>query len=224
MNWPQTLQLACGPEWGRIQNHPFVAAIGQGTLPDERMRYFVGQDFVYLKDFFQVLALAAVKAPRRQWARILVRHASSVFDVEQALHESVAPQLGLLPEALQAVRPGLVTVAYTDHLVRTAYTGSFAVILAALWPCYWTYGAIGQLLAEDRRSRPPVLAQWIETYAGDEYQSAVRELGQILADIEPSPDEALSMHQVHHRSMVYERLFWQQAWNGQNIVDIGDGL
>ena len=47
-----------------ILDHPFVTGVGDGTLPVDRFKHYVTQDYVYLIDYSRVLALASAKAPR----------------------------------------------------------------------------------------------------------------------------------------------------------------
>ena len=48
--------------WEANYAHPFVQGIGDGTLPAERFRFYLAQDYVYLIDFCRFFAVAAAKA------------------------------------------------------------------------------------------------------------------------------------------------------------------
>ena len=64
------------------------------------------------------------------------------------------------------------TYAYTRHLLDVGRQGNLAVALAALLPCQWSYGEIGQRLARPRPA-DPVYADWIALFAGDGYDDLV---------------------------------------------------
>ncbi len=198
-------------EWQLIRQHPFVLALGKGDLPLEKFRYFIGQDGAYLKDFSRVLATLAALAPDSTAARIMLRHADTVFSVEQSLHDSVGEQMGLRALDLQNVTPGFITKTYQDHLVRAVGEGSFITGLAAVLPCYWTYAALGRELNQNGKPDNPLLAEWIDTYASEGYQSSVQEVGALW---ESYSGDVPSTHvlEVYDWSMTYERLFWEQAW------------
>lgn len=208
----ETLKLCCDSQWQRIRHHDFVEAIGRGQLTHSRFCYFVEQDAVYLRDFSRVLARLAVKAPDSSTARILLRHADTVFEVEQNLHQSLGERLGMEPGRLGAGAAGAVTKAYQDHLVRTADHGGFPAGIAAVLPCYWTYRAIGIELAGASLPKDPLLTDWIMTYAGDPYGKSVQEMIQIWEAEVLTPDQQEEAIAAYHWSMVYERLFWEQAW------------
>ena len=51
------LHEAATPIWARCLAHPFVTGIGDGSLPVEKFRYFMLQDYLYL---FTVMELMLV--------------------------------------------------------------------------------------------------------------------------------------------------------------------
>ena len=48
--------------WKRNHSHPFVQAIGNGTLPEKKFAYYLKQDYVYLMDYSKLFALGVTKA------------------------------------------------------------------------------------------------------------------------------------------------------------------
>ena len=213
----KSLQRQCEPEWHEILSHPFVEGMGRGTLTNRQLKYFIIQDALYLRDFYRVLAMVGGRLDDSRHARTMIRHAENVFIVEANLHETIAQAFGLSPGDIAQAPKGLITKAYTDHLVRTAYTENLPTVLAALLPCYWTYQAIGQDWAR-RLPSHPLMRQWLETYNGEAYGQGVKEVVAIFEAVTLDyPDEA-AIGQRFHDSMVYERLFWQQAWTVGDIL------
>lgn len=212
--WTDELYQITKPIWDGIQAHPFVQGIGDGTLPLCRFAYFIGQDYVYLQDFSQVLAMGAARATCRADEPLFLRHAGTVHAVEAELHRDLAPSLGLEPKALLATTPGPVTVAYTDHLMRAAWTRPYPVLVASVLPCYWIYREVGRKLALKVPEHPQYRA-WIETYAGDAYGQAVEEMLGVANRLQPtlSPSEEMWARRAFWRSCRYEWLFWEQAWS-----------
>lgn len=214
------LKENCDPEWQRIASHPFVEGIGRGTLTGAQLQYFITQDALYLRDFYRVLAMAGGRLDGSQAARTMIHHAETVFVVETSLHETIAETFGLRREDIVRTPKGLVTKLYGDHLVRTAYTESVPVLLAALLPCYWTYQAIGQQWATNPPQHP-LLRQWIDTYQGDAYATAVAEVVAIAENISEDYPNLDAITEAFHHSMVCERLFWEQAWTEGKVLGSG---
>lgn len=41
--------------WPRYLTHPFVTEMADGTLPKEKFRYYMVQDYLYLRDYVKIL-------------------------------------------------------------------------------------------------------------------------------------------------------------------------
>ena len=201
--------------WRAVHDHPFVRGIGDGTLPVERFRYYIEQDYVFLLEYSRVLALAVAKgvelASMARFAELL--HAT--LNVEMALHRGYAGRFGIAEDALARVVAAPTTYAYTRHLLATAYAGSLAEIGAALLPCQWGYAEIGRVLAA--RGEPaaaPLYAEWIRMYAGAEYRelaAGLRAHFDALAADESAAGRA-RLAEIFHLSARYEWAFWEMSW------------
>ncbi|WP_430626593.1 MGDG synthase family glycosyltransferase [Sulfobacillus thermotolerans] len=143
MTMVNRLKDSAKDQWQQLIHHPFVAGIGEGTVSHRQFGYFLTQDALYLGDFLSTLAVAASRAPRREWTETLLRHAENVTTVETALHASLLPAFGVSAADLGRAVPGLATIAYTDHLVRTAWSRTWPATMAAVLPCYLSYQEIG---------------------------------------------------------------------------------
>ena len=69
-------------------------------------------------------------------------------------------------------------LAYTRFVLDTGYSGDFLDLMAALAPCVFGYGEIGLRLGASQHSA--VFKEWINTYAGDDYQSLCFEVGELI--------------------------------------------
>ena len=78
----QDIAIAC-------LHHPFVQGIGEGSLPESRFAYYVGQDAFFLEAFARAYSIAAAKA--HDWKAFQVFHnlAAGVLE-ELNLHEAYA--------------------------------------------------------------------------------------------------------------------------------------
>ena len=62
---------------------------------------------------------------------------------------------------------------YVSYLMATAYAEPYEVVLGALLPCFWIYAEVGRDIHARAALSNPYQA-WIDTYAGEEFQIAVR--------------------------------------------------
>lgn len=200
--------------WEANYAHPFVQGIGSGTLPLERYRYYLAQDYVYLIDFSRFFALAAAKAPdllpMERFAKLL----DETLHFEMELHRSLCAEFGITREELLRTRPSPTCLGYTSYLLRVAYEGEAVSLLAALLPCSWGYGEIGLRLKA--KGEPPVAhyAKWIATYASEEYQRIVDWLRALFDEAagDCGGAERARLHEIFETSSRWEYLFWEMAW------------
>ena len=88
-----------------------------------------------------------------------------------------------------------------------------ALLLGALLPCFWIYAEVGRYIHASAESSNPYRA-WIDTYAGEEFHSAVRAV--IAATDEAadtaSPELRARMHDAFMRATQLEWVFWDSAY------------
>jgi thiaminase (transcriptional activator TenA) len=208
------LREAAAPVWEAQVAHPFVRGIGDGTLPEDRFRFYVRQDYLFLTDYGRLLALGAARAPRLEWMRRFAALAQAVLETEMDLHRQFAARWGITAEQLESERTAPATEAYCDFLLRTASLGDFAELVAAVLPCMWSYAEIGSHLAAGGLPDHKGYAEWIEMYAGDEFgQFAAwcRELTDAAANDVAGPGRR-RMHAAFRTSSEHELAFWESAW------------
>jgi thiaminase/transcriptional activator TenA len=163
------LREAAAPVWEAQVAHPFVAGIGDGSLPEDRFRFYVRQDYLFLIDYGRLLSLAAARAPRLEWMRRFAALSEAVLETEMDLHRQFAARWGITAEQLESERTAPATDAYCDYLLRTAALGDFSELVAAVLPCMWSYAEIGTRLAEAGLPDHVGYAEWITMYASDEF-------------------------------------------------------
>jgi thiaminase/transcriptional activator TenA len=200
--------------WARQHSHPFVTGIADGTLPEAAFRFYIRQDYLYLIEYGRLFALGVVRAPRLEWMRRFAALAQAILETEMELHRAYAAGWGIDAAQLEAERPAPATAAYTDFLLRTAALGDFSELAAALLPCMWGYAEIGERLGRGSRPPDPRYAEWIDMYAGEEFQRLAawsRELVDASA-AEVSGHGHDRMVRAFLASSEHELAFWESAW------------
>ena len=163
------LRADADPLWQAQHDHPTVRGIGDGSLPVDAFARYVRQDYRFLIDYARLLALGAARAPDLVIMRRFAELTQAILGEEMELHRAFAAEFGITDAELEAEPPAPETALYTDFLVRTAATGDFAELAAALLPCMWGYAEIGQRLAAGPRPADDRYARWIDTYASAEF-------------------------------------------------------
>ena len=199
-----------------ILAHPFVTGVGDGTLPVEKFKHYVTQDYAYLIDYSRALALASARAPRLDDMSWFAGLLDETLNVEMALHRRYCQEFGINAQELEVTVAAPSTVAYTSFLLKTAHQGSFGELVASLLPCQWGYWEIGDhLLRQGLPQNAPLYAKWIEMYTSEEFAALahhIREMAGRIGD-EAGASELAAMGQAYLTSVRLERQFWDMAYN-----------
>lgn len=201
------------PIYARTLQHPFLTGLTDGTLPRESFEFYLIQDSLYLRAFAQALRILAARAPRKDWAVTLSRHASEAAQEERELHGKILASYGITPARIAAAEKAPTTLAYTNHLLASVHLYSFTEGLAAMLPCYWIYWQVGKDLVR-HGSKNKDYQRWIDQYSGDAYAATVSQMLAIVNESgrTASPQARQSAQRLFTLSARYEYLFWEMAW------------
>jgi len=196
-----------------IRTMRFNAELAAGTLSEARFKHYITQDAHYLVGFGRALTIAAAKAPNPDRIVQFANSASGAIVVERALHGSFFRQYGIAPEAFAATPLSPACHHYVSFLLATAYADPYEVVLGALLPCFWIYGEIGRdILARAAPANP--YQAWIDTYAGEEFHTAVRAVIEATDEAAAAASAPLRdrMHAAYTRATQLEWIFWDSAY------------
>lgn len=216
MSFADGLERQALPIRQAILAHPFVTGVGDGTLPVDRFKHYVLQDYVYLIDYSRVLALASARAPDLDTMGWFARLLDETLNTEMDLHRSYCGRFGITVGELEATSAAPATAAYTSFLLRVAHQGSYGELVAALLPCQWGYWEIGQHLARQGEPKAmPLYCEWIRMYASPEFARLAREIRGLADRLgeRAGPDERAAMTAACLASFRLEYLFWEMAYN-----------
>ena len=208
------LQEAAAPIRQRVRAHPFVRGLGNGTLPEERFRYYMRQDYVFLVQYGRVLALAAARADDLSVASRFADLLNLTLNVEMDLHRQFAHKAGISTEALEATEAAPTTLAYSNHLRVAGETGDLATILAAILPCAHGYWEVAEeLRAQDGWDGHALYADWIRMYTSDEYAAMAQWTADLLDRVTTGIglEREAALREVFLQSQRYEYLFWDMS-------------
>jgi thiaminase/transcriptional activator TenA len=214
------------PIWRLTLAHPFVLGIGDGSLPVDRFRFYVRQDYVFLVEYARVLALAAAKADELPVMEKLADLLHATLGIEMALHRAYCGEFGIGEDDLPRTAPAPTTYAYTRHLLETAWSASLGEIVASLFPCQWGYWEIGSALAaRGFPEQAPLYRRWIEMYCSKEYGELAHWVKALLDRVgeRASRAERDRMAERFLLSTRFEHAFWEMAWTMEEWTSIRTG-
>lgn len=185
--------------------HPFVQGIASGELARSSFVFYVEQDAFFLGAFARAYALAFAKAPDAAAMGEIRELLDGVFE-ELRLHRDYAAQwdADLDPE------PAPATSAYTDFLLRVAWSEPVGRIFAAMTPCMRLYAHLGQQLADATAEGSPYRA-WVDTYRDPEFEALAARMEALLDRFD---DGGATAARHYRTAMARERGFFDQAVGG----------
>ncbi|MDQ1075342.1 MULTISPECIES: bifunctional hydroxymethylpyrimidine kinase/phosphomethylpyrimidine kinase [Microbacterium] len=179
----------------------FVRGLASGNLDRGAFTWYLGQDLLYLREYARVLARAAALAPTIDEQRFWAAASVSCLEEEAALHQSHVDPRGLEPAAS--------TLDYTEHLHAASASGSYAVLVAAILPCFVLYTDIGVRWRGTFDADHPY-ADWLTAYGDERFEASSATAARITdaAASAATPDVRAAMAAAYDRSMALELAFF----------------
>lgn len=209
------LHEAAAPIWQACLDHPFVTGIGDGSLPVEKFRHFMLQDYLYLFDYARVFALGVVKARDPELMRTFAQNVDAILGGEMKIHRAYMKRLGITEEQVFQVKPALDNLSYTNYMLAVANAGGPMEIVAAILACSWSYAEIGQALAaRPGAAEHPFYGEWIRGYASEEYAATNQALIQLMDRLaaDATEEQLAYLTDIFVNCSRYELGFWEMSW------------
>ncbi|KLJ09548.1 hypothetical protein EMPG_15042 [Blastomyces silverae] len=208
------------PVWKAYTEHEFVEGLGKGTLPVEKFKGYLIQDYHYLIHFARSNALAASKQNNIEGIKMsaeIVLH----IQREMNLHLDYCASFGLTKQDIESCKESLACVAYSRYILDIGQSEDWLALQVALSPCLIGYGLIAKRLHGDESSARTgnKYWKWIENYVAADYMKAVEAgcelLEKRMRDVSPSRMEELI--KIFIRATELEIGFWDMGLRGDKL-------
>ncbi len=215
MSFTKRLRQLAKPIWDAQFKHPFVVALGKGTLPKRKFQYYILQDARYLEELARIFAVGAQKAQDPDTTLRFAKLVEETIVVERGLHETYGKQWKLTAADMRNTPLAPTNYAYCRHMRSTAQTGTLAELTVVALPCAWIYCAVGRhLLRKGPPSPKHPYRDWLLLYGSPEFAEVTRWM-RALVDKEAKlagKAEKERMSEAFLTSSRYEWMFWDMAW------------
>ena len=184
--------------WDAYNEHPFVLGIQNGTLERDKFRYYIMQDFLYLKDYAKTYAVGVAKAKSVETANLFAKYIN-VMNGELDVHKGYMGKFAVTQEEIDAMN---------DE--------SEVEVLAAVLSCAYSYEVIAKKIVANRPESvdDPFYGDWIRGYASDEYAAGnvmlIETLDRLSAHY--AEEQLRHLEDIFIACSRYEMAFWQMAW------------
>ena len=138
MKLSETLYAQVQDIWPRYLSHPFVTEMAHGTLPKEKFRYYMLQDYLYLQDYVKIFAAMIQKAEDFEQIRFLCGEMSATIDETFRTHLPYMKRLGIGEQEIACATAHIDSSAYSHYMICEAQAGDVLTGLVALLNCSWS--------------------------------------------------------------------------------------
>ena len=91
MKWSEEAWQAAEGIYDAIINMPFLKELADGSLPQEKFRFYISQDNQYIDVYSRVLSHIASRLPRMEDVDTFLGFAKEGVAVEKGLHQTFSP-------------------------------------------------------------------------------------------------------------------------------------
>lgn len=202
--------------WKLYYTHPFLTGIADGTLPLERFRYFIIQEYLFLFEYARIYAIGLTKARTPS----LMRHFSSgvnrILNGDIFSMRSYLRHLDLDEHEIIKTAPALANAAYTSFMQSIASRGSIPEILAVLLASTWSYSEIcSRLSANFTADTHSFYADWMKCHKAVQQQKITDTLIALVNEytLDSTEEEVKSLTNLFAQCSRFQLNFWNMAWN-----------
>jgi thiaminase/transcriptional activator TenA len=211
MSWSKTAWQASSGIYKQIISMPFIEELINGSLPQEKFKFYIAQDSIYLAHFGRALSLIAARAHSTAHALEFTRFAEGAIVVENALHAGYFQKYGLN----DSIPISPTCQHYTQFLLSQAALEQVEVAMAAVLPCFWIYKEVGNFIYKQAQQENNPYQDWINTYSGEAFGAIVNRAIRICDEVAEvcTPAQQKAMTEAFVTASKLEWMFWDSAWN-----------
>ncbi len=199
-----------------IEQTPHMQDILHGTMPDDRFRFQIKQNYNYLMDFTRCWGIGFSKCSGFEEMKIWYDLLVETMENEVILNRDFwAKKIGLSIEEMEAtiMAPGKRT--YTSFELARSWEGGLAEQVMAVFACTILYLFIGDdLLPQCTLDEDNMYRFWIEFYTMDRYRNHCKDAVALVNKVTANKTERelSKLQEIFACACNYEILQWQDMY------------
>lgn len=217
MSTVERLLKATEDIWAGYHTHPFVEGIKNGTLDEEKFRWYMIQDYWYLMEYTKVFAVGVAKSKSVETMKMFAKYIQAILDGEVNVHNGYMADFGITKEELEQTPIAQDNRSYTSYMLSVAYKGGEAEVLTAIFSCAYSYEVIAAKMVAECPSAPdhPRYGRWVRGYITERYVGNNVRLKEMLErlTVDYTEEQLRYLEEIFVACSRYEAAFWDMAWN-----------
>lgn len=198
--------------WDAATDHEFCRHLAQGTLPPEKMSWYLVQDYKFVDHFVRLLATAIAHAPTLADAVPAAQFLGLVTSTENTYFLRSFEALNVSEHA-QSIAAAPATVDFQAVMEQARTSEGYAQMLAVLVVAEWSYLSWAERYTGYDADLPFWFAEWIDLHSGAGFEGVVSYLRAQLDTVWETlnTDERAEVTDLFQRSVTCELAFFDAA-------------
>lgn len=217
MDFTEELYRLAQKIWSEYIRHPFLQELGEGRLAEDKFRFFLVQDYLFLLQYTKVFALGMVKAEGFGDVAMFSEWIQSILHSEMEIHKWYQEKMNITPSQLKQVKPAFENQAYASYILWVAQNGGVEEAVTAALARSWSYSWLAEKLnLLPGASKHPLFGRWIQGYNSLEY----KENNRLLTETMNRMAWGCSHNRLDHLRHIFvecgrwELKFWDMSLSG----------
>ncbi|MCV6613243.1 MAG: TenA family protein [Amphritea sp.] len=207
------LSMSCEADWLAATDHAFCRELAQGTLPIEKMKWYLAQDYQFIGSFVRLLATAVAHAPTLQDSIPAAQFLALITGPENTYFQRSFEALEMTSDE-QSPEPAAETAAFIQLMDSARESGRYEQMLAVLVAAEWTYLTWAERCVDYPEDLPFWFAEWIDLHSGPGFAGVVEYLRSQFdkAWLTLTDEQQEAAQSSFVKAMALERAFFDAAY------------
>ena len=162
-------------DWEAATRHAFCRELADGTLPLDKMRWYLVQDHKFIDGFVRLLASAVAHAPGIADSAPMAQFLALITSDENTYFLRSFEALEVSDDD-RAEAPSPVTVELQTAMECATRSGRYELMLAVLVVAEWSYLSWAEPFEDPPEDLPFWFREWIDLHTGAYFTSVVAHL------------------------------------------------
>lgn len=210
----EQLKQTCIDDWSAATNHAFCIELADGSLPLEKMRVYLAQDYTFIDNFVRLAASAIHYAPALPDRLPLAHFLGNIAGPENTYFQRSFEILDVAQS--ERVNPDLLkpTRDFQALMLKAAKSGEYGNMVAVLCVAEWVYLSWAEPVVDVVRSLPFYFGEWITLHSGEYFESVIEYLRTQLDTVFNNADAEQQQIMQHYfqQAVLLEKQFFDACY------------
>lgn len=214
MKWSKEIWEKSKHIYDAILKQKFIKELSDGTLDLNLFARYIGQDELYLKNYYQQMFILAEMMDTPENKELFTSFAKSGMEGEKLMHEFLINKYNICTN----VPASEVTTNYNNLIKAGISSGNQCIALATMLPCMWIYNRVGLHILNTAILENNPYKEWILEYGNEEFTNGVNIVLEIIDKWAENVDSDTrdKMSQLYLKAALCEYAFWDYGYEGDS--------